>query len=232
MSLRSLRRQQTFRKTSASLAAPIFQSRTTGGVTTGTTMSITLPGSIATGNFILVAVGGSRSSTAPTTALSGYSKMVEIFQASGASGGFLSIWGKIAGSSESNPTFDVTSVNTNMSYICERWTGVGSFSTALTGIGYTNSGTFTMTSNPITTTVANSVVLTGIGGRTGATGDAAQVWGGGATGAYDTPSGRVGFIQDALQTLIATGSTTHTAQVTNNQGAPASCIGSVILSPV
>lgn len=212
--------------------APAFVSRTTGGVTTGTSMSISRPSGINAGDFVLIIVGGSRTNAAPTFSCGGYTKMVEIFQASGTSGGFLVIYGLLITGASFDPTFSVGTGNTSMTYICEKWTGVASFSSALTGNGYITGGTFTMTSNTVTPTVDNSVVVTGIGGRAGASGDVSHVWGGGATGAYDTASGRLGFCNDANETVASASARTHTAQVTNAQGNPASCIGSVILSPV
>lgn len=215
----------------SSLAAPAFQTRATGGVTTGTSMTVTMPSGLVAGDFILVIVGGGRTNTAPTTVLATYTKMAELFQVSGSSGGFVSIWGKVAVGGDSNPSFSVTTTNTNMTYIAERWSGVVGFSTALTGVGYTTSGAFTMTANSVTTTVANSVVLTAIGGRGLSSGDVSQTWGAGAVGAYDTASGRIGFCNNAVETLAATGTRQHTAAITNSQGAPASCIASVILAP-
>lgn len=211
--------------------APIFQTRTTGGANTNS-MTITLPTSSA-GNFVMVGIGANRGTTAgnPYSLGSGWTLMLEKYQVNGTSGGLLQVWGKIVSGGESDPTYSISGTQT-MTYVAETWTGVASFSAALTGVGYTSAGTFTMTANSVNTTVKNSIVATWIGGRATVTGNVSPSWGAGAATHYDTASGRLGFCNVGTETAATTGSRSHTCQITNSQSAPASCIGSVILSPL
>ena len=211
-------------------AAPVMQgSRASNGVTTGTTLTCTLPAGVTAGEYIRIEIGGSRLA-ALSSSMTGYTRLVEAGNANASGAGFVSVWGKFAVGGDANPVFNTGAGNTNMTYVAERWSGVVSVSSALTGVNYTSASP-AMTSNTVVTTVANSVVATTTGGRTFATGDVSPVWGGGAAAHNNAASGRIGFCNSGIETVASPASVTHTCSITNAQASPSSNIGSVILAP-
>lgn len=220
---------------------PELVSRSVGGSSAGSgfspaTQLITLPApaeGTGEGELILVAIGANRNTVAPSPSLPGFTKLLDVRQVFGTTAaGLLYIYGKIATASESNPTF-THGVNgtAQMGYIAERWSGVSELPEVQTGVGYTTGGTFTLTDNARVTDDPNSIVWSAIGGRGPTGGDVSESWGGGAVGLYNTASGQIGFVNNASQVVASPGSVTPTCQITNSQSGPASCIGSVILSP-
>jgi hypothetical protein len=224
-----------FAQTPVALPAPVFANRTTGGITTGFNATISLPTELDAGELIVIMVGGSRAATA-TTAMNAnggnaWTKVLEVFNNSGGTYGFLSVWARFGIIGDVNPTFGLGSGNTNLTWVAERWTGVGSFSSGLTGVGSV-SGSATLNLNAVTPTVDNSIILSVAGGRTVAGGFLSSfTWGGGATAAYSGSSGRIGFVYNAKETLNAGVASAHTFAFTNGQGAPVTNAGSLLLSP-
>lgn len=225
-----------FAESGATAPAPTMQgTAATSGVTTGTSFSVTMPGSIVAGETLICAVGGSRGAALGTTAMTGWTKALECSFTSGSSTGVLSIWFKVAVGGDTG-TFSIGTGNTNMTAVVTRWQGVSTVSTGLTGNTDDTSGSVTMTANTVTTTVANSVVFTAVGGRATASGDVSPssggpTWGAGASALYQTASGRLGYLNLGSETKAATGAATHTAAIRNTQSPPVNCIGSIILAP-
>lgn len=216
--------------------APVMMgSAATNGVTTGTSMAITMPGSIVAGETLVCAVGGSRAAALGTTAMAGWTKALECSLFTGGAGGFLSIWSKVAVGGDT-ATFSVGTGNSNMTAVTTRWAGVGSVSVGLTGTTDSTSGSVTLSCNTVTTTVPNSVVFSAAGGRTGTGGDVSPstggpTWGAGASTIYGTASGRLGYCNLGGGTKTTPGAVTHTAVVRNTQSPPINCVGSIILAP-
>ena len=144
---------------------------TTGDGTGGASATVTLPGSIAADDFILIGICEDNNTTgaAPSTPPSGYTRLagtpnsgsVAVFRGSGAPDGqTLHAYYKKAGSSESNPSYTCTG---NSSWTCEAWSGVDTTTqldvTSSDVMGTGGAGTQNVDCPSITTVTANTKLV-------------------------------------------------------------------------
>lgn len=216
----------------------------TGRTTTGVgSLATTIGFTPVSGNVLVLYVGGSGTSGARSSAVSGWTKVGETSDTNGTSGGLGAMYIRISNGTEgsSPPTIVITGGNLTLSYIVEEWPGTPGgatdkidtnfFPDSPTPVFSFNSyhvgGTSTaMASNTLVMPTADCLVLTGYMGR-GSTSQPQPTWSGGATASTTGATGGAGFTQSAMQEVTSSGSSvTHVATGTNGQGLPVEVVGS------